>query len=49
VRNSVLQRVYRIMLKGLSHAAAVSQRKVIDPDFDITTLTSTLKNGKVGG
>jgi hypothetical protein len=43
VRDSVQDRIWKVMAKGISHAAQVSQRKVIDPNFDIATLENTLR------
>lgn len=45
VRGSVLERVFAVMAKGLEHASKVSRREVIDPTFDFTTLTSTMRKG----
>lgn len=43
VRDSVLERVFTVMRKGLTHASKVSQRKVFDPDFDMLQLKHTLR------
>lgn len=48
LRDGVVQKVWRVMKKGLTHAASVSRRTVVDPDFDITAMSHTLRNGAKG-
>jgi hypothetical protein len=43
LRTGILDRIFGVMRKGLTHAALVTQRKVADPDFDMTTMSSTLR------
>lgn len=43
LRDSVVQRVWRVMEKGLTHASGVSRRTVVDPEFDITAMAHTLR------
>lgn len=43
LRESALGRVWDCLRQGLDHAAQVSLGKKFDPEFDITTMSNTLR------